>query len=48
VGGGGRQLGLKQINIADPPNGGKCQKLSTKTVRDVVLDYYTIQCKVVM
>jgi len=49
--GGGRerrQLGLKQINIADPPNGGKCQKLSTKTVRDVVLDYYTIQCKVVM
>jgi len=42
---GGGQLGLKQIYIADQPNGGKCQKLSTK---DVALDYYTIQCKVVL
>jgi len=40
--------GAAGFNIADPPNGGKCQKLSTKTVRDVVLDFYTIQCKVVM
>jgi len=35
--------GLKQISIAGPLNGGKCHKLSTKTV-----DYYTLQYKVVM
>jgi len=39
---------MLKVGVADPLNGGKCQKLSTKTVRDVVLDYYTIQYKVVM